>query len=143
METNLKPGTIGRTARNLLESTSPPRRLLAGELAIRMANAMKADQTTRQEIVVCAMCIGQWLSDQGTPGRWDRIEPEALFQAMGPLSPWDQSTFLSNLAGLVMHACLADGIPPTDARRIIGQLPRLTPDRALKASFRAILQNLA
>ena len=88
------------------------------------------------------MCIDQWLSDQGTPGRWDRIDPAAVFQAMGPLSPHDESIFLYNLAGLVIHACLSDGITPEDARQILEQLPRLTSDQDLKHSFRMILKNL-
>jgi len=142
METNPKNGSLGRTARNLLETPQPPRRLSAGELAIRMADAMDADQTMRKEIVVCAMCIGQWLSDQGTPGRWDCLVPEDVLHAMGPLSPQDESTFLYNLAGLVIHACLAEGITPQTARHLLEQLPRLTPDPDLKHSFRMILQNL-
>jgi hypothetical protein len=142
METKSKDKTIGRTARHLLATFQPPRRLIAGELAIRMANAVEADQTMRQEIVVCAMCIGQWLSDQGTAGRWDLLAPAAVLRAMGPLSPHDESIFLHNLAGLVIHACLAEGITPEDARRILEQLPRLTNDQDLKHSLRMILKNL-
>jgi len=43
-------------------------------LADELAGAVDADATQRQDLVDAALSVGQWLADQGYPGRWDKVK---------------------------------------------------------------------
>jgi hypothetical protein len=132
---------IHRSPRHSFPSTSDtaPRapRLVAMSLASELAAAVKADPREHQELVDAALCVGQWLADQGLPGRWDRVRPAEVLRCLDFLSPPERERFLFSLVGLLGHAALRAQIPVAAAKQSIDEAAKLTEEEAIRAFARA------
>jgi len=94
-------------------------------LAREMAAAVEAGDEEREELEGVALAVGQWLAEEGRPGRWDTLVPAEVLRAMG-LPPGDQvNGFLLSLAGLVGHAALQGDLDEGAGRRILLEIQGL------------------
>jgi hypothetical protein len=100
-------------------------RLVAMSLARDMAAAVGAGEDEREELVGVALAVGQWLAEEGRPGRWDTIVPAEVLRTMGLPSRREDDGFLLSLAGLVGHAALQGDIDEAAARRILLEIQTL------------------
>jgi hypothetical protein len=101
-------------------------RIVAMTLAQELADAVAADAEERRDLVDAALCVGQWLADQGLPGRWDRVRPAEVLRCLDFLSPAERERFLFSLVGLLGHAGLREQIPAASAKRAIDEVAALT-----------------
>jgi hypothetical protein len=101
-------------------------RIVAMTLADEVAEAVGADCEQRRALVDAALCVGQWLADQGLPGRWDCVRPAEVLRCLDFLPPPERERFLFYLVGLLGHAGLREQIPPASARRAIDEAAALT-----------------
>ena len=98
---------------------SAPGRIVAASLAAEVAAALEAGDKGRRDLTAAALGVGEWLAEQGQPGRWDLLDVEALLPRMGFACQEDVDSFLLALVGLVGHAGFSDQLPPGDAARIL------------------------
>jgi hypothetical protein len=101
------------------------RRLVAMTLAEEMAAAVGAGEEGREELVGVALAVGQWLAEEGRPGRWDTLVPAALLRALGLPPGHDANGFLLSLAGLVGHAAVQGDLEEAAAGRILREIAGL------------------
>ena len=101
------------------------RRLVAMNLANEMAATVEADEEHREELVGVAVVVGQWLAEEGRPGRWDTVAPAELLRVLAVPNRTEADAFLHTLAGLVAHAALHEQIEVDAARRILGEIAGL------------------
>jgi hypothetical protein len=94
-------------------------------LANEMAATVEADEQHREELVGVAMVVGQWLAEEGRPGRWDTVAPAELLRVLALPDGREADGFLHTLAGLVAHAALHEQIEADAARRILGEIAGL------------------
>jgi hypothetical protein len=113
-------------------AASPPR-IVAMTLADELCAAVAADDRQRQDIADAALCVGQWLADEGIPGRWDRVRPAEVMRGLDFLSPPERERFLFSLIGLLGQAGLREHIPPVSARRAIEEAAGLSQADAIRA----------
>jgi hypothetical protein len=106
-------------------STFAPR-IVAMTLADELADAVAADDEQRRDLVDAALSVGQWLADQGLPGRWDCVRPAEVLRCLDFLPPPERERFLFSLVGLLGHAGLCQQIPPASAQRAIDEAAALT-----------------
>src|SRR5262245_5549282 len=109
------------------------RRLVAMTLAREMAAAVGAGEEQRDELVGVALAVGQWLAEEGRPGRWDTIDAGEVLRAMALPSRTENNGFLLTLAGLVGHAALQGDIPEPAARRTLLQIQGLADSQPVVA----------
>jgi hypothetical protein len=95
-------------------------------LALDTAAALGAEGPERDEMVSVAMCVGQWLADEGRPGRWDTVDPRAVLEAMSPPSPAEADGILLAMVGLVGQAAFLEQIPRSDACRMLTEIGGLS-----------------
>jgi hypothetical protein len=110
------------------------RRLVAMNLARDLADAVGSRDEEREELVGVAMAVGQWLAEEGRPGRWDTIAPAEVLRVMALPAGNETSGFLLALAGLVGHAALTENLAEGAARRILLEIGGLA-DSPLVAAF--------
>jgi len=115
-----------------IEVEEAPPRLVAMTLANDLAAAVKADPEERQELIDAALCVGQWLADQGVPGRWDKIKPADVLRCLDFLPPREREKFLFSLVALVGHAALFGQIAGREARRTLEEVVGLTQEDAIR-----------
>ncbi len=136
-----------RSRRHLAESSwasdSPYPRIVAMSLAEELAAAVKADAQEHQDLVDAALSVGQWLADQGLPGRWDRIRPAAVLRCLDFLPPNERERFLFSLVGLVGHAALMARIPAAAAVRTLDETAALATVEAVRVFARTTAARLA
>jgi len=106
-------------------------------LASDLSAAVKAGPREHQELVDAALCVGQWLADQGLPGRWDRVRPVEVLRGLDFLSRSERERFLFSLVGLLGHAALMARIPPAAAKQSIDEAAALSGDETVQAFARA------
>jgi len=123
------------------ESSAP--RIVAMSLAEELAAAVQADAQEHQDLVDAALSVGQWLADQGLPGRWDRIRPAAVLRCLDFLPPPDRERFLFSLVGLVGHAALLAKIPAAAAVRTLDETAALATVEAVRVFARTTAARLA
>jgi hypothetical protein len=109
------------------------RRLVAMTLAREMAAAVEAGEEQREELVGVALAVGQWLAEEGRPGRWDTIDAGEVLRVMALPSRHENDGFLLTLAGLVGHAALQGHIPEPAARRTLLQIQGLADSQPVVA----------
>jgi hypothetical protein len=68
-------------------------------LAREMAAAVEAGDEEREELEGVALAVGQWLAEEGRPGRWDTLVPAEVLRAMGLPSRRENDGFLHSLPG--------------------------------------------
>jgi hypothetical protein len=112
-------------------------------LAEELSAAVKADAREHQDLVDAALAVGQWLADQGLPGRWDRVRPACVLRCLDFLPRPEQERFLFSLVGLLGHAGLRARIPALSAKRAIDEAAALTGEEAIRAFARATSAQLA
>jgi hypothetical protein len=121
----------------------PAPRIAAMTLADEFSAAVAADAEHRRDLVDAALCVGQWLADQGLPGRWDRVRPAAVLDCLDFLSAFERDRFLFSLVGLLGHAGLCERIPAAAAKRAIDEAAGLAADDGLRVFARATAAQLA
>jgi len=107
-------------------------RIVAMSLAKELADAVKADSQERQELVDAALSVGQWLADQGLPGRWDRLKPAEVLRALDFLPAHERERFLFSLVGLLGHAAFHGQLQPSAAKRSIDEVAALTQEDVIR-----------
>jgi hypothetical protein len=122
---------------------APAARIVAMTLADELAQAVAADAEQRRALVDAALCVGQWLADQGLPGRWDRVRPAQVLRCLDFLSPAERERFLLSLVGLLGHAGLRGQIPPAAAKRAIDEAAALTEVETTRFCAQATAAQLA
>jgi hypothetical protein len=115
----------------LPDAEVPP--IVAMTLAQEAAVAFGSDERDREQLVQAALGVGQWLADQGCPGRWDALDPAAVLELMSLSTEVETSAFLLALAGLVGHAAFHEQLAFADARRIMLEIKSLARDPAISA----------
>lgn len=123
-------------------ASTPVPRIVAMTLAEEFADAVDADAEHRQDLVDAALCVGQWLADQGVPGRWDRVRPAEVVRCLDFLSPPERERFLFSLVGLLGHAGLQERIPALEAKRAIDEAAALMQADGPRAFARATAAQL-
>ena len=115
-----KPSMQTRTKREKVG-----RRLVAMTLAREMAEAVGAGEEEGEELVGVALAVGQWLAEEGRPGRWDTIAPAEVLRVIALPAGNETSGFLLSLAGLVGHAALQGDVEQAAACRILLEIAGL------------------
>jgi hypothetical protein len=121
----------------------PYPRIVAISLAEELAAAVQADAQEQQDLVDAALSVGQWLADQGLPGRWDRIRPAAVLRCLDFLPQPERERFLFSLVGLVGHAALLAKIPAAAAVRTLDETAALATVEAVRVFARTTAARLA
>src|SRR5205814_1928089 len=111
-------------------------------LAEDMAEAVQADPREREALVQTALAAGEWLADQGRPGRWETLDPAALLEAMAFGDPHQASGFLLSLGGLVGHAAFGGELEWEPARQLMLQIRDLTSSPAVTSFAAATARRL-
>jgi len=111
-------------------------RIVAMTLAKDFADAVKAGAGERQGLVDAALSVGQWLADQGLPGRWDRVKPTEVLRALDFLPAHAREGFLLSLVGLLGHAALNGQLQPSAAKRSIDEVAALSQEDAVRTFAR-------
>jgi hypothetical protein len=119
-----------------------PHRIVAMTLAHELAGAVSADKQQRQDLVDAALSIGQWLSDQGLPGRWDRVKPSAILRCLDFLPKPELERFLFSFVALLGHGALTGQIPPLPAKQSIDEISILTREETVRAFARTTAAQL-
>ena len=117
-------------------------RIVAMSLAEELAAAVQADAQEHQDLVDAALAVGQWLADQGLPGRWDRVRPVLVLACLDFLSPPERERFLFSLAGLVGHAGLLARIPAAAAQRTLEEVAALAQQEVVRVFARTTAAQL-
>jgi hypothetical protein len=131
-----------RSFHSLSASDDGPR-LVAMTLAQELSAAVKADAREHQDLVDAALSVGQWLADQGLPGRWDRVKPAEVLRCLDFLSPPERERFLFSLVGLVGHAGLLARIPAAAAIRTLEEVAALAEAQVIRVFARTTSARLA
>jgi hypothetical protein len=118
-------------------------RIVAMTLAKELADAVKAEPTECQELVDAALCVGQWLADQGLPGRWDRVRPAEVLRCLDFLPRHERERFLFSLIGLLGHAAFNGLLQPSAAKRSIDEVATLTQEDIIRTFARTASAQLA
>jgi len=118
-------------------------RIVAMTLAKELAEAVKAGPEECQELVDAALCVGQWLADQGLPGRWDRLRPAEVLRCLDFLPPRERERFLFSLVGLLGHAAFNGQLQPSAAKRSIDEVATLTQEDVIRTFARTASAQLA
>lgn len=105
---------------------------MALTLAHEMADAVDADDQDRAELSSVALAVGQWLADQGRPGRWDTVDPAAVLEAMGLPDEVQRGQFLLGLVGLLGYAGISGHLPPGAAHARVSQIASLANDAIVR-----------
>ena len=121
---------------------APYPRIVAMSLAEELAEAVKADVQERQDLVDAALSVGEWLAEQGVPGRWDRIRPAEVLRCRDFLPPPERERFLFSLVGLVGHAALLARIPTAAAVRTLDETAALAQVEAVRVFARTTAARL-
>ena len=119
-----------------------PRRIVAMTLADELAGAVAADAIQRQDLVDAALSVGQWLADQGHPGRWDKVKPSAILRCLDFLPNHERERFLFSFVGLLGHGALTGQIPPLPAKQSIDEISKLTCEETVRAFARTTAAQL-
>jgi len=119
-----------------------PQRIVAMTLADELAGAVDADATQRQDLVDAALSVGQWLADQGHPGRWDKVKPAAILRCLDFLPNSERERFLFSFVGLLGHGALTGQIPHLPAKRSIDEISTLTSEETVRAFARTTAAQL-
>jgi hypothetical protein len=118
-------------------------RIVAMTLAKELADAVKAEPEECQELVDAALCVGQWLADQGLPGRWDRVRPAEVLRCLDFLPRHERERFLFSLVGLLGHAAFNGLLQPSAAKRSIDEVATLTQEDVIRTFARTASAQLA
>jgi hypothetical protein len=118
-------------------------RIVAMSLAKELADAVKAGPEECQELVDAALCVGQWLADQGLPGRWDRLRPGEVLRGLDFLPAHERERFLFSLVGLLGHAAFNGLLQPSAAKRSIDEVAELTQEDVIRTFARTAATQLA
>jgi hypothetical protein len=108
-----------------------PPRLTASTLAREAAAALGADPQQQEEMLSAALAVGQWLADQGRPGRWDTVDPAAVLDLMSFPRPEEGEPFLLALVGLFGHAAFTGQVAPEAGRRVLARIGELSRNRVI------------
>jgi hypothetical protein len=125
-----------------IEVEIAPQRIVAMTLADELAGAVDADTTQRQDLVDAALSVGQWLADQGYPGRWDKVRPAAILRCLDFLPNSERERFLFSFVGLLGHGALTGQIPHLPAKRSIDEISSLTSKETVRAFARTTAAQL-
>ncbi|MGB8296801.1 MAG: hypothetical protein WCG85_15335 [Polyangia bacterium] len=125
-----------------IEVEIAPQRIVAMTLADELAGAVGADETQRQDLVDAALSVGQWLADQGYPGRWDKVRPAAILRCLDFLPNDQRERFLFSLIGLLGHGALTGQIPHPPAKQSIYEISTLTGQETVRAFARTTAAQL-
>jgi hypothetical protein len=133
-----------RVSRHEPENTaSSGPRIVAMALAKQLSAAVKADPQEHQDLVDAALSVGQWLADQGLPGRWDRVKPAEVLRCLDFLPPLKRERFLFSLAGLIGHAALTRQIPAAAALQALNETAALAEEDVVRVFARTTATQLA
>ena len=119
-----------------------PPRIVAMTLADELAGAVGADEAQRQALVDAALSVGQWLADQGYPGRWDKVRPAAILRCLDFLPNDQRERFLFSFIGLLGHGALTGQIPHPPAKQSIDEISTLTGEETVRAFARTTAAQL-
>ena len=119
-----------------------PQRIVAMTLADELAGAVSADAAQRRDLVDAALSVGQWLADQGCPGRWDKVRPTAILRCLDFLPNEERERFLFSFVGLLGHGALTGQIPPLPAKQSIDEISSLTGEETVRAFARTTAAQL-
>jgi hypothetical protein len=108
-------------------------RIVAMTLAQELASAVSAQPDERKQLIDSALSVGQWLADQGHPGRWDKVKPAEILRCLDFLPRTEQERFLFSFVGLLGHGALSGQIPPQSAKRSLEEISRLTQEGSVRA----------
>jgi len=123
-----------------VEYESP--RIVAMTLASDFAAAVQADAQEKKDLIDAALWVGQWLADQGLPGRWDKIRPAQVLRCIDFLPLAERERFLFSLSGLVGHAALSGQIPAKAAKRTLDEVGQLSHEEAVLSFARQAGQHV-
>jgi hypothetical protein len=112
-------------------------------LAEELSSAVRADPSEHQCLVDAALCVGQWLADQGLAGRWDRIRTAEVLRCLDFMSSAERERFLFSLVGLVGHAALLARIPAGAAIRTLEEVAVLAEAQIIRVFARTTSARLA
>jgi hypothetical protein len=117
-------------------------RIVAMTLAEELADAVSANPDERQQLVDAALSIGQWLADQGCPGRWDMVRPAKILRCLDFLPRFEQERFLFSFVGLLGHGALSGQIPHRSAKRSLEEISSLAQDEPVRTFARTTAAQL-
>lgn len=117
-------------------------RIVAMTLAQELANALSAPPDERQRLIGAALDIGQWLADQGHPGRWDMVKPAEILRCLDFLPEAEQERFLFSFVGLLGHAALSGQLSHHSAKRSLEEISGLTKADSVRAFARTTAAQL-
>jgi hypothetical protein len=89
------------------------------------AEALGAGDEERDDLMSAALCVGEWLAEQGRPGRWGTVDAGAVLELMSLPTEAEAVTLLLSLVGLVGHAAFHEQVATRDAIRILRQIESL------------------
>jgi hypothetical protein len=144
MSKNQRRFQAGHSQQSATVEVEPSRpRIVAMTLAKDLADAVKAGPAECQELVDAALCVGQWLADQGLPGRWDRLRPAEVLRGLDFLPAHQRERFLFSLVGLLGHAAFNGQLQPSAAKRSIDEVAVLTQEDVIRTFARTASVQLA
>jgi hypothetical protein len=109
-----------------IEVDGNPPRIVAMTLATEFADSAAVSLEERQSLIDTALCVGQWLADQGCPGRWDRVDPAGVLRCLDFISPDEKERFMFSLVALLGYAAINGLVAPRAAKRSIDEVAVLT-----------------
>jgi hypothetical protein len=107
--------------------------IVAMDLAVEMAAAVKAKGPHRKALISAALDVGTWLAGQGRPGRWDTIDAADVLRICSFSTETQNNGFLLSLAGLVGYAAFHEYITARESRRILMEIERLATNGVVKS----------
>jgi len=135
------PAPFAQESRGIAVQVGGPR-VVAMTLAEELAEAVSADVDERQQLVDAALSVGEWLADQGHPGRWDKVKPAEILRCLDFLPRFEQERFLFSFIGLLGHGALTGQIPLRSANRSIEEISTLARDEPVRAFARSTAAQL-
>lgn len=132
---NTTPGGKRKKAaarpRPRLVEEPPPPPIVALSLAHQMAEAVGAVGGDREDLVLAALRVGEWLAQVGRPGRWDTLEVAHVVNTLPLDARVERGRFLLSLAGLIGFAGLEGHVAPVHARRCLAEIEFLADDHVV------------
>ena len=116
--------------------------LVAATVAAEAAVTLGSTPEERVQLLDAAFCVGQWLADEGHPGRWDMVKPDSVLAGLVFLPEDEQEQFLLSLIGLLGTAAYNGNIPFRAARSQMKTITRIAKNDVTRALARSTAEGM-